>query len=164
MNVMPSMGSVGDAFDNAMAESFFATLEKELQSHPSTSSGGNNRGKPHNWKVKNRPRKRVNSTDLANRAAARAVEKARTPAVEQVISVELSISERHDVLPRKPLQLVCVLAADDKRWHGVRATPSVPPLTGCGGILYRGGGGGGRSVGGARSKRCLPVAGSIDRS
>jgi putative transposase len=27
---MPSMGSVGDAFDNAMAESFFATLEKEL--------------------------------------------------------------------------------------------------------------------------------------
>ena len=30
MNVMPSMGSVGDAFDNAMAESFFATLEKEL--------------------------------------------------------------------------------------------------------------------------------------
>jgi putative transposase len=30
MNVMPSMGSVGDAYDNAMAESFFATLEKEL--------------------------------------------------------------------------------------------------------------------------------------
>jgi putative transposase len=30
MNVMPSMGSVGDAFDNAMAESFFATLEREL--------------------------------------------------------------------------------------------------------------------------------------
>ena len=30
MKVMPSMGSVGDAFDNAMAESFFATLEKEL--------------------------------------------------------------------------------------------------------------------------------------
>jgi putative transposase len=28
--VMPSMGSVGDAFDNAMAESFFATLEREL--------------------------------------------------------------------------------------------------------------------------------------
>ncbi len=27
---MPSMGSVGDAFDNAMAESFFATLEREL--------------------------------------------------------------------------------------------------------------------------------------
>jgi len=24
------MGSVGDAYDNAMAESFFATLEKEL--------------------------------------------------------------------------------------------------------------------------------------
>lgn len=30
MNVMPSMGSVGDAYDNAMAESLFATLEKEL--------------------------------------------------------------------------------------------------------------------------------------
>ena len=29
MGVMPSMGSVGDAYDNAMAESFFATLEKE---------------------------------------------------------------------------------------------------------------------------------------
>jgi putative transposase len=28
--VIPSMGSVGDAYDNAMAESFFATLEKEL--------------------------------------------------------------------------------------------------------------------------------------
>jgi putative transposase len=27
---IPSMGSVGDAYDNAMAESFFATLEKEL--------------------------------------------------------------------------------------------------------------------------------------
>jgi len=29
-NVRPSMGSVGDCFDNAMAESFFATLECEL--------------------------------------------------------------------------------------------------------------------------------------
>ena len=29
-NVRPSMGSVGDAYDNAMAESFFATLECEL--------------------------------------------------------------------------------------------------------------------------------------
>ncbi len=28
--VMPSMGSVGDAYDNAMAESYFATLEREL--------------------------------------------------------------------------------------------------------------------------------------
>lgn len=27
---MPSMGSVGDCFDNAMAESFFATLKSEL--------------------------------------------------------------------------------------------------------------------------------------
>ncbi len=29
-NVRPSMGSVGDAYDNAMCESFFATLEAEL--------------------------------------------------------------------------------------------------------------------------------------
>jgi putative transposase len=33
MNVMPSMGSVGDAYDNAMAESLFASLEKELLMH-----------------------------------------------------------------------------------------------------------------------------------
>jgi putative transposase len=30
--VMPSMGTVGDAYDNAMAESFFATLEREVLS------------------------------------------------------------------------------------------------------------------------------------
>jgi len=30
--VMPSMGSTGDAYDNAMAESFFATLEREVLS------------------------------------------------------------------------------------------------------------------------------------
>ena len=30
MCVMPSMGSVGDAYDNTMAESFFATLEREI--------------------------------------------------------------------------------------------------------------------------------------
>ena len=30
VGVVPSMGSVGDCFDNAMAESFFATLECEL--------------------------------------------------------------------------------------------------------------------------------------
>ena len=30
MGVVPSTGSVGDCFDNAMAESFFATLECEL--------------------------------------------------------------------------------------------------------------------------------------
>jgi transposase InsO family protein len=30
MGVQPSMGTVGDCFDNAMAESFFATLECEL--------------------------------------------------------------------------------------------------------------------------------------
>ena len=30
VDVRPSMGSVGDAYDNAMCESFFATLECEL--------------------------------------------------------------------------------------------------------------------------------------
>jgi putative transposase len=30
MGVVPSVGSVGDAYDNAMAESFFASLECEL--------------------------------------------------------------------------------------------------------------------------------------
>jgi putative transposase len=30
LGVMPSHGSIGDAYDNAMAESFFATLECEL--------------------------------------------------------------------------------------------------------------------------------------
>ena len=30
MGVCPSMGMVGDAYDNAMAKSFFATLEVEL--------------------------------------------------------------------------------------------------------------------------------------
>ena len=29
-SVRPSMGSVGDAYDNAMSESFFASLETEL--------------------------------------------------------------------------------------------------------------------------------------
>jgi putative transposase len=29
-NIMPSMDSVGDAYDNAMAEGFFATLEREV--------------------------------------------------------------------------------------------------------------------------------------
>ena len=29
-NIVPSMGTVGDAYDNAMAESFFATLEREV--------------------------------------------------------------------------------------------------------------------------------------
>ncbi len=35
MGVRPSMGTVGDAYDNAMAESFFATLECELIAHHS---------------------------------------------------------------------------------------------------------------------------------
>ena len=30
MGVRPSMGTLGDAYDNAMAESFFASLEFEL--------------------------------------------------------------------------------------------------------------------------------------
>ena len=36
--VRPSMGSIGDAYDNAMAESFFSTLECELLSRRSFSS------------------------------------------------------------------------------------------------------------------------------
>lgn len=32
--IAPSMGSVGDAYDNAMAEAFFATLECELLDRP----------------------------------------------------------------------------------------------------------------------------------
>ena len=32
--VVPSMGSTGDCFDNALAESFFATLECELIARP----------------------------------------------------------------------------------------------------------------------------------
>ena len=41
---MPSMGSVGDAYNNALAEAFFATLETELLmsptvfKHPQTST------------------------------------------------------------------------------------------------------------------------------
>ena len=31
---MPSMGSVGDAYDNAMAESFFATLARARSAEP----------------------------------------------------------------------------------------------------------------------------------
>ncbi len=33
MGIRPSLGSVGDAYDNAMCESFFATLEHELLKH-----------------------------------------------------------------------------------------------------------------------------------
>jgi putative transposase len=36
--IMPSMGSVGDAYDNAMVESFFASLERELLSRRSFKS------------------------------------------------------------------------------------------------------------------------------
>jgi transposase InsO family protein len=34
MNVMPSFGSVGDAYDNDVAESFFPTLEREFAGSP----------------------------------------------------------------------------------------------------------------------------------
>jgi putative transposase len=34
MAVHPSMGSVGDAYDNALCESFFATLECEFLDRP----------------------------------------------------------------------------------------------------------------------------------
>src|SRR6266436_5306656 len=38
--VRPSMGSVGDCFDNAMCESFFATLECELLDRTSFTTQG----------------------------------------------------------------------------------------------------------------------------
>ena len=34
MRLHPSMGAVGDAYDNAMAESFFASLKCELIARP----------------------------------------------------------------------------------------------------------------------------------
>ena len=43
--VRPSMGSVGDAYGNAMAESFFSTLEAELPSRRRFAGGGAD-GKP----------------------------------------------------------------------------------------------------------------------
>ena len=46
MGVRPSMGSVGDAYDNAMAESFFASLECELIAR-------------RNWKTKSEARTAV---------------------------------------------------------------------------------------------------------
>lgn len=36
----PSMGSVGDAYDNALCESFFATLECELLDPPALQDAG----------------------------------------------------------------------------------------------------------------------------
>lgn len=39
IGVRPSMGMVGDAYDNAMAESFFASLECELIARRSTETG-----------------------------------------------------------------------------------------------------------------------------
>ena len=42
--VRPSMGSVGDAYDNAMAESFFSTLECELIARTSLKSKDHARG------------------------------------------------------------------------------------------------------------------------
>ncbi len=38
--VMPSMGSVGDAYDNAMAEIFFASLEREVLRPPALQKPG----------------------------------------------------------------------------------------------------------------------------
>jgi len=48
MGVRPSMGAVGDAYDNAMAESFFATLECDLIARRS-------------WKTKTEARPAVSS-------------------------------------------------------------------------------------------------------
>lgn len=41
--IATSMGSVGDCYDNAMAESFFATLECELLEHRSMKNHGDAR-------------------------------------------------------------------------------------------------------------------------
>jgi transposase InsO family protein len=43
MGVRPPMGSVGDAYDNAMAESFFASLECELIDRRSRTRGRSTR-------------------------------------------------------------------------------------------------------------------------
>ncbi len=49
MGVRPSMGTVGDAYDNAMAESFFATLECELINRRSWKSQGEARTALFTW-------------------------------------------------------------------------------------------------------------------
>ena len=45
--MVPSMGSVGDCFDNAMAESFFATLECELLDRTHFQDPRSSRGQAH---------------------------------------------------------------------------------------------------------------------
>ncbi len=49
MGVRPSMGTVGDAYDNAMAESFFASLECELLDRRSFKSKAEARTAPFTW-------------------------------------------------------------------------------------------------------------------
>ena len=49
MGVRPSMGTVGDAYDNAMAESFFASLECELIARRSWKSQAEARGALFTW-------------------------------------------------------------------------------------------------------------------
>ena len=49
MGVRPSMGTVGDAYDNAMAESFFATLECELINRRSWKTKANARMAIFTW-------------------------------------------------------------------------------------------------------------------
>jgi len=49
MGVRPSMGTVGDAYDNAMAESFFASLEAELIERQSFKSKAQARMAVFNW-------------------------------------------------------------------------------------------------------------------
>ena len=47
-SVRPSMGSIGDAYDSAMAESFFSTLEAEFLSRRGfTSEAEARNGLPH---------------------------------------------------------------------------------------------------------------------
>jgi putative transposase len=48
-NIVPSMGIVGDAYDNAMAESFFATLEREVLDRQRFKTQAEGQGEIFSW-------------------------------------------------------------------------------------------------------------------
>ena len=56
--IRPSMGSVGDAYDNAMCDSFFATLECELLERRSFRSHAEARMFPYSTCLRSSPRLR----------------------------------------------------------------------------------------------------------
>jgi transposase InsO family protein len=66
IGVRPSMGSVGDAHDNAMAESFFASLECELIDR-------------RNWQTKTEARGGIACSNTSRRSTSRAS----TPSLHQ---------------------------------------------------------------------------------